>query len=322
MKKFAAILLILTLCLGLCACGTAESSVNKPEEVVLPTKPEALEAPTQPVTGDTQSAEAAESTEPTEETYPWEAEFNEEDYGVFQFPNQVSYRIGGLFGFEVRSTETYSDGLVIDWYYYPSGNVSHTYEYYPDGTFREKHCLDKSYVDENGVSYSGEAIYQKTVKPDGSWNEMYFDENRTITGYITMGTDGFYSETYYFENGNIRMDISDNPSTGEHWEDERYENGTTKRTVSSNSQTGTYYETEYFENGKEKHFKNETSESTIDVQYDEDGFHTYYHSKNANYEVELISDETGKLAKVVENGEVKEDPAIIAQYAQSYNFKQ
>ena len=36
----------------------------------------------------------------------------------------------------------------------------------------------------------------------------------------------------------------------------------------------------------------------------------------------LSFDERGKLVKIKENGEVKEDEAPIIQYAQNYNFRQ
>jgi len=35
----------------------------------------------------------------------------------------------------------------------------------------------------------------------------------------------------------------------------------------------------------------------------------------------LSFDERGKLVKIKENGEVKEDKATLTQYAQNYNFR-
>ena len=292
MKKIIAALLLLILCLGLCACG-----VGGKTEVTLPTVPEQISTPTQfdaeDVLNDTE-----ESTESTGETYPWEAEFNEEDYGVFQFPGQISYRIGGLFGREVRNIDTSMGDPILDTYYYPSGNPSHCYTYYADGTFLETHCLDNGYTDENGISYSGAMIYQKIINPDGSWNEMHFDEKGTIIGDITMGVNGVYREIFYYENRSTRL------------------------IVESNASTNSRNEMAYYESGNLEYTMIQTSRSTQEEHYDEEGYCTYFYSKDAGWEIELISDESGALVKILENGKEITDPAIMAQYAEGYNFKQ
>lgn len=292
MKKIIAALFAFVLCIGLCACDAETGLEGKPEDIVLPVKPQQMEIPGE------DSENSTEATDASGETYPWEAEFIEEDYDVFQFPGQISYRIGGLFGREVRNIETLSDGLIFDRYYYPSGNLSHGYEYRPDGVFREFHCMDNGYTDENGTIYSGVCIYQKLVNPDGSWDETHWDENGTIIVDISMNPDGTYRESYYYENGNNRL------------------------TIDSNSSDGIRNETEFYESGALKYTKLQTPEMTQEERCGEEGYRTYYYAKTGDYEIELTADETGKLEKVVENGKAIEDAAALTQYAKDYNFRQ
>ena len=61
--------------------------------------------------------------------------------------------------------------------------------------------------------------------------------------------------------------------------------------------------------------------SSQEERYDEEGFMTYYHTKQADYEIELLADESGKLVQAIENGQTIEDPAILAQYAAGYHFR-
>lgn len=317
MKKIIAYILVLGLCLGLCACGGED-------HVELPTKPEQMAAPSLPAEMPQISAdspeESTEATEPVEETTPWEAEFNEEDYDVFHFPGQTSYRLGGLFGFEARNVREESDGTVEDTYYYPSNYPCKIIFQRPDGNTFESWLLDNGY-EEGDIRYSGTMIYQKQITPDGTVYETFFDETGKETRATCANTDGSYREIYY-ENGITVREIIDSPSTGEHVECDFYENGAVKKSVVTNSQTGMYSEQEYFENGNMKHFKNQSPEYTSEERYDEEGYRTYFHTKNADYEMECIADETGKLVKVVENGEVKEDAETLAQYAADYNFRQ
>ena len=298
MKKFIAILLILTLCLVLSACGEAASTV-KPEDIVLPTRPEALESPTQPVWDNYKNSnpEPTEPIAPTEEPAPWEVEFNEADYDLFQISEQISYRIGGRNGREVRNIETRSDGIVLDIYLYPSGNMSHCYEYRPDGIFREVHCLDNGYTDENDVSHAGTCIYQKIVNPDGTWHEIHWNENGAIMRDITMSIDSIYEEVNYYENGKTRHTISSIPSADTYSEAEYYETGFVKRVVFQSSQLS-----------QEDH-------------YDRVGYQTYRYVNGAGFEIELISNEDGKLIKIIENGEVKEDEATLTEYARTHKFR-
>lgn len=313
MKKIIVMLAVLVLCL--CACGGGKDTELPTEpQSALQNQPDTVETPS------TDAGQVAENTEPTEETTPWEAEFHEEDYDVFQFPGQTSYRLGGLFGWEARVVREESDGTIEDTYYYPNYYPCKIIEQKPDGAVWESWLLDNGY-EEGGIRYSGTMIYQKQVTPDGTTYETFFDEAGKETRATCANPDGSYRETDY-ENGAVVRDIFDDPSTGEYSEAEFYENGTVRKSVGSNSQTGMYYEQECYEDGSLKLMINQSPEYTVEERYDEEGFHTYFYSKNADYVIELTADETGALVKVVENGEVKEDAETLAQYAQSYNFRQ
>lgn len=302
MKKIIATLLVFTLCIGLCACGGSN--------VEVPTRPVQAALPDQSVTEETGSGadaaeESAEAVDPTGETYPWEAEFREEDYVKFSItaPNGdeiVTWREGSIFGTERRNLYEWAEsGTISDSYYYPSGNTSHEYTWYTDGAYVEANFLDNGYVDlEKGMTHMGTQVYYKRIEADGSWLEQFSDENGYPVRVISKSADGTYSETEYYENGNMSKSIVDDPVKGE------------------------YQEQEYFENGNMKYLKFQTPEYTAEERYDEEGFRTYYYTKGVDWEQECIADDTGKLVKVVENGTAIEDAATLARYASDCNFRE
>ena len=335
MKKCVVLLILLTLSLGLCACGGGTEDIELPTEV------------TENATTD----QSAESQNPTGETYPWETEFNEEDYIKHELtaPNGdkiTTWREGTISGREARQIYEWTDGTIEDSYYYPSGNKSHSYTWGADGSYSEFYFLDNGYYDaDNRIVHTGTVIYEKTITADGTEIIMNCDENGAISFSSTKEADGTYSEYSYFPNGNPSKNIYDNPNTGEHSECEYYENGNTRRTFYSNTSTGEYYENEsfengnpsksishnpntgehsefeYFENGNLKYTKAQSREYTIEEHYDEEGFRTYYYYKDAKYEIELIADETGKLIKFTQNGKVYENEDIPGHIAGDYNFR-
>lgn len=299
MKKIIATLLVLSLCLGLCACGGGE-------EIELPTKPQ-IAVPELPAGANSEEAveNGTGAVEPTGETHPWEAEFREDDYVKLEYtaPNGdkgITWREGSIFGTERRCLyEWVESGTINDSYYYPSGNTSHEYTWYTDGAYDEAHYLDNGYVDlEKGMTHMGAQVYYKRIEADGTWYENHCDENGYPVRVISKSADGTYSESCYFDNGNTSKNVSDNSTTGE------------------------YQEQEYYENGSFKYCKYITPDFTVEERCDEEGFHTYYYTKGADWEQECIADETGKLVKVIENGTEVQDPAIIAQYARDYNFRE
>ena len=322
MKKCIAVLTVLLLFLGLSACGCTES-------IELPTMPQQMAAPGLPAEDPNNKAseESTDAQDPTGETYPWETEFREEDYFVYVHTEPkvgkfTNYLEGNMFGTCVRTVSEYKNGEISDTYFYPNGVNSHSYTWYPDGSYVEYHHLNDGRIDlAERKTYLGTVIYQKSIAPDGSWYEYRSDENGIPVFSASMEADGTYWEAYYFESGNCSNEISYNPSTGERWETEYYENCDSKKTVFSNSQTGEYTQFEYFENGSMKNCKSQSPENTQEERFDEEGFHTYFYMKNADSEIELISDESGMLISYMDSGTVYESEDIPDWVAGSYNFR-
>ena len=125
-KKIMAYFLAFVLTVSLCACGSSTGT----SRVTTPTRPKSIAVPesfTEP-----ESAETEAAKESTEGKYPWELEFREEDYTKLNFtaPNGdkiVYWREGGMYGKDRRELYEWADtGVIVDTYYYPSGNTSHT----------------------------------------------------------------------------------------------------------------------------------------------------------------------------------------------------
>ena len=67
------------------------------------------------------------------------------------------------------------------------------------------------------------------------------------------------------------------------------------------------YHEEYYPSGKLKHITNKTADIFIEISYDEDGYFTYYHEIFPEHELEITCDETGKVDKVLVDGQVQTD---------------
>ena len=298
MKKYIALLILLTLSLGLCACGGGT------EDIELPTRPQ-QSLPNDAIQIAT-TEQSDESQDLTGETYPWETEFNEEDYVKFEFTAPdgekiTTWREGTILGREARQIYEWTDGTIEDSYYYPSGNKSHSYKWGADGSYSEMYFLDDGYTDlAKHTTYSGTVIHEKTISADGAEFEMNCDENGVVSFTATKEADGTYSEYSYFPNGNPSKNICDNPNTGEHSEYEYYENGNTRRTFYSNTSTGEHSEYEYYENGNARKVISDNSNTGEYSEYE------YYENGNAR---KVISDNpnTGEYYEneFFENGNVK-----------------
>lgn len=320
MKKCIVFLIVFQLCLGLCACGGSKNSIE------LPPIPQQMATPSLPTEAPEENAEAQDSTAGK---YPWEMEFREEDYEKFQFTSPegdkvTSWREGTIYGREAREIYEWTDGTISDSYYYPSGNISHSYTWCADGSYEECHYADTSLseMNEDGIeTIYITKLYSKAIRSDGSWSEFYNNENGIPVFSASMSADGTYWEAYYFENGDCSKEISDMPSSGYRSEREYYENGVCKKYTASNSQAGEYTLIENFENGNMKYCKIQTQGSIQEERYDEESFRIYYYIKENDTETELITDESGKLVKYVENGTVYENENIPDWVAESYNFR-
>ena len=90
--------------------------------------------------------------------------------------------------------------------------------------------------------------------------------------------------------------------------------------------TGFTSEQEYYENGNMKQSKVRAPDDEMDAQYNEEGYCTYYHhfyylANGSPYEIECCGDETGKLVKVIENGEESDVEQFLTYQGHLYNFR-
>lgn len=318
MKKIISILLSFVLCFSLCACG---AGAQQSDGASVQNKPV-----NSGKTQNTVSGEAVQTPDPTEELSIWETEFPEEECKTRTYVAPTGEKITSFnmpgedpnIWPEVRRITEYPNGTVEDSYYYTSSfGVSKSITTTPDGGYTECHYLDNGYL-EGDILYGGTLIYCKITGADGYYQESKHDENGNLVSEIIRHPDGSYYESYNDETRKIT--ISGNTNTGERSEMEYFENGNVKKSVCINPPSD-YTQQEYYETGRIKYNKSESAEYVMEERYDEKGYRTYYCQKSSEYELELTADETGKLVKVVENGEVKEDEETLAQYASSYNFR-
>ena len=150
--------------------------------IIVPGKPEAAEG----------NFAAVALPESTGEPYPWEAEFQEENYEV----SMESYADGTKYltwldndtGVRRRILSQDKDGNIFDDYCYSSSQPGLTYEYYADGSYNELRRLD---AEEGQI---GQLIYQRHLDADGSISEYHWNED----GYHTY---------YYYRHGNTEIEL-------------------------------------------------------------------------------------------------------------------
>ena len=150
--------------------------------IIVPEKPEAAEG----------NFAAVALPESTGESYPWEAEFQEENYEV----SMESYADGNKFltwfdsdtGVRRRVLSQDKDGNIGDYYYYPTEQPGLTYEYYADGSYTELRRLD---AEEGQI---GQLIYQRSVAADGSTSEYHWNKDGCST-------------YYYYKHGNTEIEL-------------------------------------------------------------------------------------------------------------------
>lgn len=177
-------------------------------------------------------------------------------------------------------------------------------------------------ADGSVIDHLGTIAYYKIINADGTWKEYQRSDDDSSYYEILQNSDGYYREERCFENGARSNCVLIESETGIRQEEAYYENGQIKNYCYEDSPAGTLNAAEYFENGNLKYYKYQSPENTTEECFDADGYRTYFYNKTASVEIELTADDTGKLIKVVENGKTIEDVATLAQYAQSYNFRQ
>lgn len=78
------------------------------------------------------------------------------------------------------------------------------------------------------------------------------------------------------------------------------------------------YHEEYYPSGKLKHITNKTDDIFLELYYDEDGYSTYFRQIGEGFDLEITCDETGKVNKVIFNGEEQTD---VEGFVKNLNFR-
>ena len=228
----------------------------------------------------TQSQSAAESTETVESV---EGEKNEVENTV-----------------EIDYDEA---GTMVQTYYDEAGNMVQTYDYADGST---------SVV---------------CIAPDGSRTETRNNLDGSMVSIYNDPATGEYIETEFSKDFVRIREKGYYPDADRYTETEYYENGNLKWTDVREPASGFISQQEYYENGNSKEIKIRQLEvgEEMDAQYNEEGYCTYYRSfcyiDREPYEIECFGDENGRLIKIVENGEETDDTMLYDLYIQNCNFR-
>ena len=299
MKRLLALVLVLCLAVGLCACGGSEAP---------------------------QSQESAGTQGNSEELY--EKSGTLEDGTVF-----TTYRRGGpegtpaklvydtpdgthceeTYGLEgnlEHSITVYADGTTYEVSFYPSGSMEKSIAILPDGSYEEIHFLDNGYVDENGWITSGTVSYEKHVSADGTVTERAEDMELEEDGtwWITdQWDDGTVFRVHCNPDGTTMEQYQDNEETGMHSVTMYYENGNEKFKETRYDNSEKYILREFYENGvlKYQYYRNEDG-TDQEEKVTEEGITTYFRSQYIGGEMEFFADDQGNLLKYTDNGKVYE----------------
>ena len=200
--------------------------------------------------------------------------------------------------------------------YYESGSVMHSLFVEDSGYKREEKFNEAGYTtywyDSNldmaffaddkgellkyvnaGITYEGNAIPGDARSTFEQVRQVAAESTTT-----TQGEDGSSSTTTTYADGSVVTQ------------------GTTAEGCpfyESISANGDRYYEEYFATGTLKLFINKTADVYQEIHYDEDGYYIYFLFKAPGMEQEITCDETGKVDKVLMNGQVQTDIESIVK---------
>lgn len=171
--------------------------------------------------------------------------------------------------------------------------------------------------------------YSETQSPtDGSWAEIRRNEEGTLVSIHDNPETGEHIEMEFFDNFKLKRSASYNPKIDRYSEVEFYENGNEKWASVREPSTGFTSEQEYYENGNRKYIKTRSPKEAREMQYNEDGYCTYSYSAayrkdgSLSGEVECFADETGKLTKVIKDGEEIKDEKFLSDRIREFGFRE
>lgn len=198
-----------------------------------------------------------------------------------------------------------TDGTVFEMYFYPSGNTSKDIIRYPDGSYQETRYLDDGSINEQtGEMFPGTVSYEKFISADGEVQEHTYGEGGEQAPETVYEEDGSQRTTTVLPDGTV---IEAHISADLYIISQRV-----------TAPDGVVSYKEFYKDGSVKIQIEETGKYKMEEHFDEEGYHTYYHQSGAVGDVEIITDETGKVVKVLVDGKEKSD---IDTWVKDFNFR-
>ena len=200
--------------------------------------------------------------------------------------------------------------------YYEDGSVKYALDEHDDGHKREEKINEAGYTTyyfESGIDMeffandTGELVKYVNAGKVYEGNAIPSDARDTFNRVrkvpaedvsTIQGADGSSSTTTTFADGSVTTNsvAADGSATYE-----------------SVSADGSESIEEYYPNGQLKRVFSKNGETSQEMHYDEDGYWTYFHQVVPGYELEITCDETGKVNKVLVNGQEQTDIESIVK---------
>lgn len=207
-----------------------------------------------------------------------------------------------------------SYGATCQQSYYPNGNLQKKISESAGGDYTEQQYRE-----------DGMLVYQKTVQYDSRGVETVSETKWEADGsrsFFLTNSDGMTSESYFDSEEILLKSAGYDPNTRIYAAAEYYRNGSMKSYTIENRETDEYTLTENYESGAVKRICNVTPDGLKHDQiYDEEGYTTYLYKDSLLGSIEIISDETGKVIKYIENGVVLEGSSIPYSVITTFNFR-
>lgn len=227
------------------------------------------------------------------------------DHAEIEYVNGIKFK-------EIQTNKNNDNRMEIT--YYESGQMKSldTYdaerkeriliEYYEDNSV--KHLLqetDGGYKHEEKYSKAGYTTYYYDSNQD---MEFFANDMGELLKCISEGQT-YEGDAIPSEERRVFEQVRQVPDENTDATEETVPTETTSALDSIQAEEG--YHEEYYPSGKLKHITNKTADIFIEISYDEDGYFTYYHEIFPGHELEITCDETGKVDKVLVDGQVQTD---------------
>ena len=220
-------------------------------------------------------------------------------------------------------------------------------EYYEDGSLKYRHMIDYGGLvgteHEEKISPVGYSTYLLLKHPQSDTVEYFADDNGNLEKFVKNGT-------VYEGNaipGNDRKDwenirtvppakatdsVTEQMDDGTYWVTTTYDDGKVEKqhfnaddvliAFDNVEANGDRYYQERYDSGQTKYELRTFGERVTEFAYDEEGYETYFHQYGEGGDLEMITDETGKLVAVLMDGtEMKTTDPLYEHLLTGHNFR-